>query len=172
MGPEGLIKRWGIAQLYHFTDTANLDSIRKHGGLYSLESIEKHGIVVPRPGGNDLSHNLDTPRGLHRFVHLSLREQHPMRYRAETEGRIGPVTELKIYPSVLAMPGVRFTVDVSNKTDVEVLEFDEWCGRMDFEAVYTYLDWRDPQVNARVQRAAKAEVLVPDHIPTELIRGL
>lgn len=172
MTPDELIRQWGIAHFYHFTDVANLASIRESGGLYSLHDLEKRCITIPRPGGNEWSHDADRRRDLHRFVHLGLRSSHPMRYRAEQEGRIGPVAELEVSPSVLEIPGVRFTLEVSNKAETEILEFDKWSERMDFEVVYSRLDWRDPVVNQRLQSAAKAEILIPAHVPLGLIGGI
>lgn len=172
MTPDHLVRRYDIRTLYHFTDNANIDSIRQHG-LYSLEALEARGIAVPRPGGNEWSHDADRRKGLHRFVHLSLMDQHPMSFRAEQEGRIGPYSVLSISPDVLSRTGLRFALDISNRADVGILTFSDWVDRVDFEVVYTKTDWSDPDVQMRLQQAKRAEVLVPDHIPVDLIvRGL
>ena len=59
-----------ISYLFHFCDTRNVPLIRKLRGLYSLEMLEKKGIEVPAPGGNDWSREADRKKGLHKFVHL------------------------------------------------------------------------------------------------------
>lgn len=172
MIPEDLVRRYDIHALYHFTDDSNLESIRQNG-LLSLDTLDARGIEVPRPGGNEWSHDADRRKGLHRFVHLSLMDRHPMSYRAEQEGRIGPYSVLFISPAVLSLPGVRFTLDISNRADVELLDFSDWYDRVDLEVVYSRMDWRVPAIQERVQQAKRAEVLVPGHIPVELIqRGL
>jgi len=40
-----------VIKLYHFTDRANIASIKKYGGLYSWEYCDKNGIVIPYQGG-------------------------------------------------------------------------------------------------------------------------
>ena len=42
-----------ISHLFHFCDTRNVPLIRELGGLYSLEMLEKKGVEIPAPGGNE-----------------------------------------------------------------------------------------------------------------------
>lgn len=58
------LRKSGITCLYHFTSRRNLDSIKRHGGLYSWWDLDTHGITVPCPGGNDFSKLLDRYNGL------------------------------------------------------------------------------------------------------------
>lgn len=160
-----------IPILYHFTDLRNVSSIRELGGLYSLVKLNEMGVKVPAPGGNEWSHEADEAKGLDRFVHLCFKDQHPMEFRAHQEGRITSVF-LQIDPEVLAMAGVMFAGDVSNKSGVTVHSIEEAKDLIDFEVLYNKLDWRDPKIKERLKQAKKCEILVPDFIPLELIRNL
>lgn len=102
-----------IPILYHFTDRQNLPSIRQHGGLYPMTELLRRGIQVPAPGGNQWSREADSRSGMDRYVHLCFRNNHPMAYLAGQDGRIGQILFLQIHPSVLGLPGVMFTPDVS-----------------------------------------------------------
>ncbi len=53
----------------HFTDEANLASIRKHG-LLSMRQLKQRGIEIPAPGGNQWSQDADAASGMDAYVHL------------------------------------------------------------------------------------------------------
>ena len=161
-----------IPLLYHFTDRRNLPSIVKSGGLLPLSLINKKGIAVAAPGGNQWSQEEDVRRGLNKYVHLCFRNNHPMEHIARGEGRIGDTVFLKIHPSVLQWPGVRFTPDVSNKSGVQSMPIEDANAIIDFQVLYTRTDWNDPVINQRLKQAEKCEVLVPSFIPLDLIRGI
>jgi hypothetical protein len=171
MTADELIRRYGIQFLYHFTDEANLESIGTHGGLYSVEDLERRGIDVSRPGGNDWSRDADALKGFQRYVHLSFIDDHPMKFLAEQDGRIGPVRTLFIDAKVLSWPGVIFTADVSNKSGVLGLNLNEAIEQIDFEVIYTRTNWRDKLIQERRRQAKKAEILVPQHIPLSMMGG-
>lgn len=78
----------GIRYLYHFTDKSNIPLIKRYGGLLSWSYCEQHGIKIPRPGGGDLSRQLDVSRNLQDYVRLSFTREHPMKYIAKNDGRI------------------------------------------------------------------------------------
>jgi hypothetical protein len=62
---------------FHFTDTRNLDLIRKHG-LLSRRRLRESSIQIPAPGGNQWSMDSADRLGLDRYVSLSLTASHPM----------------------------------------------------------------------------------------------
>jgi hypothetical protein len=66
-----------IPMLYHFTDRRNLASIRELGGVYSLVKLNKMGVQIAAPSGNDWSHEADACKGLDQFVHLCFRNTLP-----------------------------------------------------------------------------------------------
>ena len=160
-------------KFFHFTDERNLDSIRTHG-LLSLRELRRSGIAIAAPGGNYLSWKLDEDLGMDAFVHLCLRRNHPMARAATQDGRITTLRYLKICPKVALLPGVEATLDVANKTGVRRYPVSEAVQNADFdkEVLYTQTDWNDPQIQDRLQRAERYELLVPNHIPIEYIVGL
>jgi hypothetical protein len=158
-----------VTRLYHFTDRSNLPKIREIGGLRSWASLKAGGIQVANPGGNQQSHEMDEERGLDHYVHLCLTTSHPMKYVAQNDGRLPNPTYLAISPIVLNMNGVLFTADVANKIGVEPISRASANETFDFQVLYSWTNWSDPEVQARRQRAEKYEVLVPNFISLEYI---
>lgn len=121
------------------------------------------------PGGNQWSHDADTRSGVEEYVHLAFLDDHPMLYAAKQDGRLKDPVWLKINAEILLDPGVRFTNDVSNKKDVQILTPEQAAEQIDFEVLFTYMDWKDPIIQARRRKALKSEILVPQHIPLNMI---
>jgi hypothetical protein len=72
----------------------------------------------------------------------------------------------------LKWEGVMYSAGVSNKSGVEIHTIEEAKKRIDFEVLFTYMDWRNSAIRERLLNAEKCEILVPDHIPIELIRNI
>lgn len=53
----------GISYLYHFTDTRNIPSIKRHGGLFSWYYCKNNNINIPCQGGDYDSRELDKKYG-------------------------------------------------------------------------------------------------------------
>jgi hypothetical protein len=166
-----IIAKYNIECIWHFTDRSNLESIEEYGGLLSLGELERRGIEIPVPGGNQWSHEADKIKGLHEYVHMVFVDDHPMLYRATKEGRIKDPVWLKINSSILQEDRVRFCADVSNKKGVDILDAERAKEEIDFEVLFTHMDWRDPEINRRRQAAIKSEILMPDIVPIEKILG-
>ena len=124
------------------------------------------------PGGNQWSHDADALKGMDRYIHLCLKPNHPMEFRAREEGRIKESIFLQVHPEVLEWEGVKFTPDVSNKAGVAIHSIEEAKQLIDFEVLFTRTDWRNLVIQHRLQRAEKSEILVPDHIPISFIRNI
>jgi len=169
---EVLIQKYNIDCVWHFTDKSNLDSIREHGGLLSLEELERRGISIPAPGGNDLSHELDSHNGVDSFVHLCFCKSHPMLHIAKEDGRISDPEWLKIDKSIILHPEVRFTADVSNKSGIPVLDHEAAKREIDFEVIYKRTNWSDPDTQKRRQKGEKSEILVPNIVPIDMILNI
>lgn len=163
-------RRYNVSTFYHFTDRRNLPLIRELGGLYSLAKLREMEVEIPAPGGNQWSHDADADRGLDRYVHLCFMPNHPMEYIARAKGRIASSIFLQVRPEVINREGVLFTAGVSNKAGSTLHTIEEARQIIDFEVLYTHTDWRDAVIQQRRQQAEKYEILVPDHIPLELIR--
>lgn len=171
MSMQGVIQRYGIRSIWHFTDRENLTLIEAHGGLLSVAELIDRGIQVPRPGGNDWSHDADRMKGVQKYVHLSFVSEHPMLYVARQDGRIKDPVWLEIDASVILEDGTRFTSDVSNKSGVQLLTSDEAATAVDFEVLFTRTNWRLPEIQTRLKAARKSEVLVPRIVPLDKILG-
>ncbi len=169
---QAILTRYNIDAVWHFTDRSNLALIQKHQGLLSLAELRRRGIEVPVTGGNDWSHDADEIKGVHEYVHLAFLDNHPMLFIAKREARIKDAVWLKIDASILLSEGTRFTSDVSNKAGVEILTAGAARDMIDFEVLFTYMDWRDPEVKTRRMAAEKSEVLVPTIVPIKAILGV
>lgn len=97
----------GVYHFYHFTDSRNVEMIKKYGGLYSWDYSEKHNIPVKDYGGDDQSRGLDARHGLQDYVRLSFCSDHPMAYRKHQEGH--SLVLLKIKIDVAALKNTLFS---------------------------------------------------------------
>lgn len=156
--------------IYHFTDARNFPSIGKHG-ILSKDELKRRGITPDAPGGNDWSWQADQMKGLTGYVNLCLTRSHPMCHMALKEGRIEQAHYLAITPEVLFCEGVMVSLDVANKSGVELLHLAEGIQKLDLEVIYSRTNWSDPAINARLRAAEKCEILVPKIIPLALIKG-
>src|SRR5713101_1116130 len=156
-----------IKWLYHFTDSRNLPLIKERGGLWSTAKLREMGVENFYPGGNNHSLDADKMFGMDQYVHLCFKRNHPMEYLARQDGRIQKTQWLCIdnVSSIFKMDGVLYCPGVSNKSGMESFTVDEAGQKIDYVALYEYLDWR---VNENYQgrlAAEKCEILVPDHLP-------
>lgn len=166
-----MIGKYNIDGVWHFTDKTNLELIKQNRGLLSLGALERKGIEIPAPGGNQWSHDADKMKGLHEYVHLAFVDDHPMLFRAKQEERITEPIWLKIRAEILLGTGVLFCSDVSNKSGVNVLKPEQAKTQIDFDVLFTYMDWRNSEIQARRQAAIKSEILIPDIVPIDMILG-
>ncbi len=158
-----------IPKLYHFTDSRNLPSIRDRKAIYSMAKLRSFDLDVHFPGGNEWSLTADIGCGMNEYVHLCFRNQHPMEYRAKNDGQIERTAWLEIDPSVLERPGVLFCPGISNKAGMTTHSLAEAAEMIDFDVLYTRLDWKDPQVRERLHDAERYEFLIPDLIPIKYV---
>ncbi|SMF95087.1 protein of unknown function [Methylomagnum ishizawai] len=167
-----ILEKYKIDGVWHFTDRSNLELIKQQQGLLSLGELERRGVDIPAPGGNDWSHNADKHKGMHKYVHLAFVDNHPMLYTAKQDGRIKNPIWLKIDSSILLENGILFCSAVSNKAGVPILNLVQALTEIDFEVLFTHMDWKDPDIKKRRQAAEKSEILVPNIVPIEKILGI
>lgn len=167
---KDIIRLWNIKKIYHFTDASNLESIMKYG-LLSLEEIEQRGIAAQH-GGNKLSRDEDKRKGLHKYIHLSFTDNHPMLYIKLQAGEIKEPRILFISSAVMLEPGVLFTNDVSNKSGITSFDSTSFNANIDCEVLFTHTDWLEKSIQQRRQKAEKSEILVPNHIPVDKILNI
>jgi hypothetical protein len=139
-------------------------------GLFSLKQLEEKGIAVPRPGGNNWSHDADRHKGLDVYIHLGFTQA--TRCCSSTQGR-------KDYRPCMAevdalgadRTGRCASPQMYQQERIPILDQKRALKRLDFEALFRYIDWSDPETNTRRQAAENSEILVPDTIPMEKILG-
>lgn len=165
-----LAKGHQFTSLFHFTDAANIPSIKKHGILSKAE-VARQGVAVAYPGGNEWSRDADAQKGIDDFVSLCFTGSHPMCYVAHDDGRIPNPRYIPIHEDVLRIEGVKITIGIANKSGTELWAVEEGLAKLDIEVLYTRTDWNDPVIQARRQEAEKCEILVPKMVGIELIKG-
>lgn len=168
---QATLHRYGVDGVWHFTDRTNVQSIIANDGLLSLAELKRRGTAIATPGGNQWSHDADARKGVDRYVHLAFLDDHPMLFAAKQDKRITDPVWLKISTAVLAHPDVRYTMEVSNKAGVPMLTAQQAIELLDFEVLFTRTDWKDTAIQARRRIALKSEILIPSHIPIEMIVG-
>lgn len=114
------LKKNDIKYLYHFTDKSNLPSIKSNSGLFSWKFCENNDIKINRPGGNNLSRQLDTRDNLQNFVRLSFNKNHPMLFSAMNDGRILEPIILEIDIEVIFFKDTLFSNMNATKNDAHI----------------------------------------------------
>jgi hypothetical protein len=167
MNPQEFLDRFSPPCFFHFTDSRNIDSIRKHG-LLSLAEIHRRSIEVVAFGGNSWSHQEDKRRGLDKYVHLCFKNEHPMEYVARVEQkRIKDSWFIPIAKEILFIEGIKFSSQIANKSGSRLLTIEEACEEMDFQVIYQRNNWNDPEIQKRFSVAKKYELLVPSSIAVD-----
>ncbi len=155
----------GIRTLYHFTDRKNIDEIIRTGGLYSWDYLDRAGRVIPRPGSSESSRSLDKRKGLENYVRLSFVREHPMMYKAKSEGRISDPIILEVDVDVVRFPGVLFSDRNAVANNAKIRPGVEGLNNLRFD-ILRRGRWNSEDEKALVQ----AEVLVSQMVPGYLIR--
>ncbi len=164
-----ILERHGIKKLYHFTDRDNLESIISNGGLYSWADCESKSITIAKPGGSNISRQLDSRDGLQSYVRVSFIKQHPMMYVAMNDNRISNPVLLEIDPEVVEWKGTKYADRNATKNgahvgsdveDLELIHFDTVKAQKHFD------------LNEDEQPFFQAEVLVKNHIPLKYITNI
>jgi hypothetical protein len=156
-----VLRKNDINVLYHFTDAANLASIRKHG-LLAASCLERQSIEAVM-NSDASSRTIDAQMGLQNFVRLSFNKENPMKHVAKKEGRISSPVMLQIKLEIVLKTGVLFfdcnatRHDAVQSSSPNVVRFD---------VVNAANQFRVPE---DLRRFYQAEVLVPSPVPADLI---
>ena len=150
-----------IEVLYHFTDAANLESIREHG-LLSASCLSQQSMKAVM-NSDAKSRAMDKQMGLENFVRLSFNRENPMLYVAKNESRISRPVMLQIKLEVVSRPGVLFfdcnatRHDAVESSSPNVVRFDIVKAANQFG------------VATELRHFYQAEILVPSPVPPDLI---
>ena len=161
-----ILEQYNITRFYHFTDRDNIASIIKNGGLFSYGDCIKRGIMINKPGGSELSHELDYKENLQNYVRISICKKHPMMFTAIQDERIVNPVILEIDTDILFIEGNIFS-------DKNAVRKDANKGKSfaDFSKIHFNTATRRNQfeVDEEEQEYYQAEILVPNHIPLNYI---
>ncbi|MCC7454968.1 MAG: DUF4433 domain-containing protein [Crocinitomix sp.] len=158
----------GIEYLYHFTDITNIDSIKQAQGLYSWAFSDLHKIAILRPGGDELSRNLDKRKGVENYVRLSFCKNHPMEYVAKKEGRIKNSVKLLCDTELIYHVGTKYCNMNATKNEAIISDNIEYFQNINFGVCKrNYLDLT-PIEKSQYQ----SEVLAYEHVPMKYIHNL
>lgn len=161
-----VLSKYQIRFLYHFTDEANIPSILKHRGLFSWWYCQNNGIVIPRPGGDNLSRRLDHGRNLHDYVRLSFNDNQPMLAQAKFEGRIKNPFILKINPEVIVWKTTMFSDTNATANYSHIGQTFQDFQRINFDIISHHY------YTEATKSFYQAEVLVKTCLPIEYILNL
>jgi hypothetical protein len=156
-----------IHTLYHFTDRANLKSIKKQGALYSWHYSISNNIDIPVPGGNQLSRDLDKRKGLQDFVRVSFTRSHPMMFVQPIRNRNNVI--LEIDTEVIYWQGSHYANKNATRNDVNVGSTLHDFNQLRFKL------FKLPNhfgLSENDKPYFQGEILVPIKIPAKFIRNL
>ena len=152
--------------LYHVTDESSRDSIKSHG-ILSTDERTRQNIEPSCRGGNPDSHKADEKNDVDSFVCLSFTRNHPV----HSWGNLLKPLCLEICPEILLCDGVIFTDGVANSNDVPRMPIAEAIEKekINCKIIYEYNDWKDEEIQEKLQLAEKTEILVPKCVPQNMI---
>ncbi|MBB5705398.1 DUF4433 domain-containing protein [Sphingopyxis panaciterrulae] len=161
-----------VAELHFIMPIANLASVLAHGILsYEQASRLRHASVAMQPV-QDHRDQRRVPRGLrlHQYANLYFHARNPMLYKRLNEA--GSLCVLRVSLAVLAIEGTVITDSNAASDYARFLHPSQWA-LIDFDDVlaenWTHPD--DPRRYFQHKSRKCAEVLVPHHIPRELLAG-
>lgn len=161
-----LIKN-NIHSVYHFTDRENLKSIKKQGGLYSWHYCVENKIEIPSPGGNQLSRDLDSRKGLQDFVRVSFTRNHPMMYVYPIRSRNNVI--LEIDTEVIYLKGTKYANKNATRNDVYIGSSLDDFQKYKFELFKFPNHFGLHEIDKPLYQG---EILVPTFIPAKYIKNL
>lgn len=156
----------GIRYLYHFTDTRNIPSIKRHGGLFSWYYCKNNNINIPCQGGDYDSRELDKKYGLQDYVRLSFCDDHPMAYRLKQSGSDIKVLRIKI--DVALLKETLFSdINAADKLHTHGSSLED-LKRVNFTATKRHYISR----NDEDFKPHQAEVMVKTFVPLKYIENI
>lgn len=164
---KNILNTHNINSLFHFTDRANLKSIESHGALFSWDYCLTKNIIIPSPGGSQLSRDLDTSKGLQNYVRVSFTRSHPMMFASPTKERDNVI--LEIDPEVIFWLHTKYANKNATRNDVNVGATLSDFKKIKFEIVKLRNHFN---LNETDKPFYQGEILVLEKIPAQYIRNL
>ncbi len=117
--------------------------------------------------------NSDHMKGTDEYVCLCFTNNHPMAHIAMNDDRKLDPIYLAIDPQVIKLPNVMITNAPSNQSDIVRVPAAAALDGLDLEVLYKRTDWSNADIQGRLQKAEKYEILVPGSLAKQYItRGL
>ncbi|MBM0232659.1 DUF4433 domain-containing protein [Micromonospora sp. STR1_7] len=162
-----------VAELHYIAPVANLPSMAKWGLVsHNLARSVEHASVAAEEI-QDRRAGKRVPQGLllHDYVNLYLHARNPMMSRLRNGG-CAPIVVLRIDPSVLDLPNAIIADGNAAADYTRFYPSPQGIERLDEERVYARW-WTDSDriVYFEKKRKRCAEVLIPERIAVEFIRG-
>jgi hypothetical protein len=167
---ENYLNSKKIKYLYHFTDGSNINSIIDNGGLYSWYYCDQNGIIIPKPGGSQISRDLDMRKNIHNFVRLCFIKNHPMKYVAEKDGRIPNPKVLKISKEVIYWDRTKYS-DINAATERITPNIGNTINHLK-NINFNVFNREYFDLNEKEKMQYQAEVLVYESIPINYIESI
>lgn len=166
---KNILSANNISTIYHFTDISNIQSIRRHGALYSWHYCLKNNIEIPVPGGTELSRSLDTRYGVQNYVRTSFTRSHPMMFVSQKNGKIKNPVILEIDPEVIYWKNSKYANKNATRNDVNIGSNLE-----DFKNIrFPIVKLKDHfDLSEEDKPFYQAEILTLEKIPVEFIRNI
>jgi hypothetical protein len=164
---KSILYSHNIHTLYHFTDRSNLMSIKRNSGLFSWHYSNANNIVIPMPGGNQLSRDLDESKGLQNYVRLSFTKNHPMMFVEPIRQRDNVILEIDL--DVIFWDSTLFSDRNANRKDAQIGDSIEDFSKIKFEL---FSNPNHFKLNEFEKPYYQAEILVFTKVPIECIRNI
>lgn len=151
--------------LYHFSSSANTDSI-KDRGLCSIMYLKEQKIDVDYVS-NEASQLVDKRKGMEDYVHLGYEAKHPMLMKALAKGTLSSYKVYHINPIVLFLKKTKYTRCNAIKRNAEISDDINFFLQIPFKRFHkrSYFDLTEEEKDL-----FQSEVLVHRNIPNSLIK--
>ena len=170
------INRRDIPELHYITPIGNVASILEHG-ILSHNRIRELGIAADSVAMDEIQARraeVEVPGGrrLHDYANVYFDARNAMMYHIRRKQRRADVCVLRIYPEILDL---QQTIVTDRNASAHLCRFEPpaiGLELLDPDLVYAHY-WNHPDEFERARRRAIrcAEVLVPESIAPEYIRG-
>jgi hypothetical protein len=164
--------RSDLEELHYITPAANVPSILTLGILSHRRAASIQHSSVAMAEIQDLRRRVQVPGGrpLHDYANLYLHARNPMMYKRRADH--ASITVLKIAPDVLDLPGVVIASGNASSAYTRFAESPRGLDHLDRDLVFARSWWAEDEIDYfRRKSAICAELLVPERLPSELIRG-
>jgi len=158
-------KQNGIFELYHYTDSRNINSIIQNHGLYSLRELDKKGICY---------HQGSETREKPEYIRLSYTKNHPLLWISKQKRRIEREEILNIDVEVASLKETTFTnVNVARTSTPPIVKFGK---NLEFIKKHVKLNvvkrQYSPSRDDRDHPYYQAEIMVKDQVKIKYIKNL